>query len=171
MAPVLRAADRLGVTARAMNDADLPFVAALYASTRAEELALTGWSDTQRAAFLDQQHCAQHHHYQNHYPGLQWLILEQDGAAIGRLYLVEWAREFRVVDISLSASHRGQGVGGAIIADVLAAAAAAGKAVSIHAEKANAARRLYFRLGFAVVADKGVYELLEWQPPGTALSA
>lgn len=73
-------------------------------------------------------------------------------------------------DISLSASHRGQGVGGAIVEDVLTAATSAGKSVSIHAEKTNRARRLYVRLGFAVAADKGVYELLEWQPPGAALS-
>ncbi len=148
-----------------MNDADLPFVAALYASTRAEELALTGWPEAQQQLFLDQQHRAQDHHYRTYYPEMEWLILQQDGATIGRLYLSEWENEFRVVDISLIASHRGRGVGGAVFADVLAAAAAAGKGVSTHVEKSNPARRLYLRLGFTVAGDKGVYELLQWQPP------
>lgn len=162
----LPVAGRLGVTARAMTDEDLPFVAALYASTRIEELAGTGWPDDLRDGFLDQQHRAQHQHYQAHYPGLEWMILEQDGGAIGRLYLVEWPREFRIVDISLSARCRGKGIGAALFADLLAAAAARGKIVSIHVEKANPARRLYRRLGFEVVADKGVYDLLEWCPAG-----
>ena len=170
MAVALPAAGRLGVTARTMNDADLPFVAALYASTRFEELAGTGWPDSIRDAFLEQQHRAQHQHYQAHYPGLEWLILEAGGEAIGRLYVVEWAGEFRVVDISLAAPHRGRGIGAALFADLLAAAAALGKNVSIHVEKANPARRLYERLGFEVVADKGIYDLLEWHPPGAALS-
>ena len=151
-----------------MNDADLPFVAALYASTRAEELALTGWPEAQQQLFLDQQHRAQDHHYRTYYPEMEWLILEKEGAAIGRLYLSEWESEFRVVDISLLPDHRGGGVGGAVFADVQAVATAAGKGVSTHVEKANPARRLYLRLGFSVVADKGVYELLEWFPPGVA---
>lgn len=164
MAVALPAAGRLGVTARAMNDADLPFVAALYASTRFDELAATGWPDSMRDAFLEQQHRAQHQHYQTHYPGLEWLILEAGGEAIGRLYLAEWEREYRVVDISLIAPQRGRGIGAALFADLLAAAAARGKNVSIHVEKANPARRLYERLGFRIAADKGIYDLLEWCP-------
>ena len=37
------AAPRFGIAYRPMTDDDLPFVAALYASTRAEEVAPTGW--------------------------------------------------------------------------------------------------------------------------------
>ncbi len=168
MVPELPAAARLGVTARAMTDADLPFVAALYASTRAEELAPTGWPQAQRDMFLEQQHRAQHLHYKTHYPGMLWLILERSGAPVGRLYLVEWEREFRIADIALIESARGKGYGGAVLEDVIAAARARGKAVSIHVEKANPARRLYDRLGFETVADKGVYDLLERRAAGAA---
>ena len=60
--------------ARRHRSADAPtpicaFAAALYASTRAEELALTGWPEERRGTFLDQQHRAQHHHYRTYYPG------------------------------------------------------------------------------------------------------
>jgi predicted GNAT family acetyltransferase len=47
---------------------------------------------------------------------------------------------------------------------MLAAAGAAGKPVRMHVERFNPARRLYGRLGFREIADKGVYLLLEWQP-------
>ena len=61
---------------------------------------------------------------------------------------------------------RGQGIGGAILKDVLDDAAAAGKAVSIHVEVHNPARRLYERLGFEAVEDKGIYVEMVRRPPG-----
>lgn len=146
-----------------MTDADMDFAAALYASTRAEELALSGWPEQERGAFLDLQHRAQHHHYRTYYQGAEWLILEREGEAIGRLYLAEWRDQFRIVDISLVPASRGAGIGEAILRDVQEAARAAGKGVSIHVEKANPARRLYERLGFAVAEDKGVHDLMEWE--------
>jgi len=163
MPPPLREAARHGIAYRAMTDADLPFVAALYASTRAEEVAATGWPDDLRRAFLAQQHEAQHSHYRKFYPEAERLIIEREGEAIGRLYLAEWERELRVVDIALVPAARGTGIGCAILRDVQALATARGKAVSIHVEKNNPARRLYDRLGFAAVEDKGVYDLLEWR--------
>lgn len=163
MTVALVAAGRIGITARAMTDADLPFTAALYASTREQELARTNWPDDERRRFLDQQHAAQHHHYSTHYPGIDMLILEQGGAAIGRLYLVEWPDEYRVVDIAVAAPARGRGIGRAVIEDVQRAAEARGKGVSIHVEKQNPARRLYERLGFVLAEDKGLYDLLKWR--------
>ena len=165
MPPCLPVAESLGISLRPMTDDDLPFAAALYASSRADELAQTGWPLERRQAFLAQQHQAQHRHYRSHYPGAEWLIVERDGEAIGRLYLAEWERELRIIDISLVAAARGQGIGGAIITDLLAAAATLSKAVSIHVEKSNPARRLYHRLGFLGVIDKGAYLEMEWQPP------
>ena len=148
-----------------MTDDDLLFVAALYASTRAEEVAVTGWPIEHQRAFLAQQHEAQHRHYRLHYADALWLILEKDAAPVGRLYLDERDREFRVIDISLVPQCRGLGIGAAILRDVQDLARARDLGVSIHVEKNNPARRLYDRLGFALVEDQGVYDLLEWRPP------
>lgn len=147
-----------------MDDGDLRFSAGVYASTRAEEMARTTWTDEQQRAFLTHQFEAQHRHYRAHYEGAEWLIVERAGEPIGRLYLVEWEREFRIIDISLLPAARGNGAGGAIIGDIIDAAHARGKRVSIHVEQANPARRLYERLGFSAVEDKGVYLLMEWTP-------
>jgi predicted GNAT family acetyltransferase len=59
---------------------------------------------------------------------------------------------------------RGAGIGGAILRDTLALARERGKPVTIHVEKFNPARRLYMRLGFGIVADHGVYDLMRAEP-------
>jgi ribosomal protein S18 acetylase RimI-like enzyme len=161
MPPPPAAAAELGIAYRPMVEADLPFVEALYASTRTEELALTGWPETQQRAFLAQQHRAQHQYYRSQFAEAEWLIVERGGEAIGRLYLDKRDDLHRVIDISLVPAARGRGIGGAILTDVIAAADAQGKSVSIHVEMHNPARRLYDRLGFVTVADEGIYLRLE----------
>src|SRR5947209_19951959 len=96
-----------GLAFRRIGDADLPFLSRLYASTRMEELAVTDWSDAQKAAFLQAQFDAQHAHYQKYYQGSDFLLIERAGEPIGRLYLARWASEHRIVDIALVAEHRG----------------------------------------------------------------
>lgn len=164
MPPPLRAAARLGVSYRPMTDEDMPFLAALYYSTRAEEVAQTGWPAEMQQQFLAQQFDAQHRHYQRHYADAEWLVIERGGEAVGRLYIEEWQSQIRIIDIALVPAARGLGIGAAIFEDTFDDARAKGKKVSIHVEKNNPARRLYFRLGFEMIADEGVYDLLEWSP-------
>jgi GNAT superfamily N-acetyltransferase len=151
-----------GLTFRPITDADLPFLARVYASTRMEELAVTDWSDAQKAAFLQSQFDAQHFHYQKHFVGSDFLIVERAGTPVGRLYLARWTSEHRIVDISLLPEHRGGGIGSALLRDLLDEAARAGKAVTIHVEKFNPAMNLYRRLGFVAAGEEGAYDLMRW---------
>jgi ribosomal protein S18 acetylase RimI-like enzyme len=151
-----------GLTFRRIADADLPFLARVYASTRAEELAATGWSGEHKAAFLEAQFRAQHAHYQRYYPNADWLVAMRGDEDIGRLYIERWPSQHRIIDIALLPQYRGQGLGAALLRDLMDEAAAAGKAVTIHVEKLNPAMRLYRRLGFATEEDKGVYDLMRW---------
>lgn len=164
MPPPFPAAAAMGVAWRAMTDADLPFLAALYASTRAGEVTATGWPAETQAAFLRQQHEAQHRHYQASYDGADWLILERDGAPIGRLYLGAEDGALLLIDISLLPEHRGAGIGGALMRDLLGFARAASRSVVLHVERTNPARRLYERLGFATVETQPVYLRMVWTP-------
>ena len=164
MPPPLKAAAELGVTYRQFADEDLPFVADLYASTRREEVAVTGWPSEMQDAFLAQQHEAQHRHYALHFADAEWLIVERWGGSVGRLYLRELPETLHIVDIALLPEARGQGIGGAILRDVLDHARDLGKGVSIHLEKTNPARSLYARLGFRLVEDRGVYDFLRAEP-------
>ena len=166
--PPIEAAAAFGIAYRPMTDADLPFVARLYASTRADEVAATGWPPAMQAAFLDQQHRAQHQHYRTAFPESAWLIVERDGAAVGRLYLGETDAGLLLLDISLLPEERGAGLGGAMIRDVIAYAGAAGRTLSLHVERHNPARRLYERLGFVPVGEDPVYLEMAWRPQGEA---
>jgi ribosomal protein S18 acetylase RimI-like enzyme len=147
---------------RPVGDADLGFLAALYASTRMEELAPTGWPEAAKRDFLNQQFNAQHAHYLRHYPGAEWLVVERDAAAIGRLYFIHGTRECRIIDIAFMPEARNKGYGSAALGDLIEKAG--NKIVSIHVERMNPALSLYRRLGFEIVEDKGVYLLLERLP-------
>jgi ribosomal protein S18 acetylase RimI-like enzyme len=170
-APRFTAAAGLGLSFRRVCEADLPFLAQVYASTRTEELAVVPWSDAQKAAFLDMQFRAQHAHYQQHYPTADRFVILRTTEPVGRLYLGRFDHEHSVIEIALLPAHRGQGLGTALMQDLLDEAAAAGKPLRIHVEKNNPARHLYARLGFRPVADHGVYDLLERSPDPTQVNA
>jgi len=57
---------------------------------------------------------------------------------------------------------RGQGIGGALLRQIIDEARAAGLTVTIHVERQNPAFTLYQRLFFHPKEDKGVYWLIEW---------
>jgi GNAT superfamily N-acetyltransferase len=154
------------ISLRPVEQADEPFLRDVYASTRADELALVDWSDEQKAAFVQQQYEAQSRHYREHYPDATRDVIVVDGEPAGRLYVDRWPSEIRVVDIALLPRYRGRGVGSALLREVQAEAAASGRPVTIHVERFNPAQRAYGRLGFVAADDAGpVYQLLKWTPP------
>ena len=140
---------------------DRDFLLRLYASTREEELRLVDWSDEQKAAFVQQQFEAQDAYYREHYDPATFDVIEVDGEAAGRLYVARWEDEIRIIDIALVPEYRGRGIGTRLLRDLLDEAAASGKRLSIHVELNNPARRLYERLGFGPVEERGVYLLME----------
>ena len=155
-------ATEAGLSFRRATDADLPFLARVYASTREEEIAATPWSEAQKAQFLDMQFRAQHADYQTNYPEADWLVTLRGAEQIGRLYLDRWASQHCIIDIAFLPEHRGKGLGEALLRDLTDEAAAVRKTVMIYVEKFNPAMRLYHRLGFKTEEDKGVYDLMRW---------
>ena len=149
------------VELRPVEPGDEDFLYRVYASTRAEELAVVPWDETQKDVFLRSQFDAQDRWYREHYPRATYEVVSIDGEAAGRLYLHRGEAEIRIVDIALLPEHRGHGVGASLLRDILTEADAAGKRVTIHVERLNPALRIYERLGFSVAEDKGVYLLLE----------
>ena len=150
-----------------MCDDDMDFLYRVYAGTRQDEIAMTGWNEEEQEKFLRMQFHAQHTHYQREFREAAWDIVEKDGEPIGRLYLDRRPDEIRVIDIALLPSERGHGIGGALMRRVLSEAAVVGKLVRIHVERNNPAMHLYDRLGFEKVEDQGVYWLMEWDPKRT----
>ncbi len=152
------------ISYRTITEDDAEFLYAVYASTRQEELAQTGWSEEQKEQFLRMQFRAQHQHYQQHYADASFEIILLDGQPIGRLYLRRSNDEHRIVDIALLSEYRGRGIGKSIMNSILDGAQREGKPVRIHVERNNPALGLYHQLGFVQIEDKGVYLFMEWLP-------
>src|SRR4051812_5231333 len=96
---------------RPITPADDAFLARVYASSRADELAATDWSEELKANFCRSQFDAQSAYYTVNYPHVSFQIIERDGWPIGRLYVARWEKEIRIVDITLLPEFRGSGIG------------------------------------------------------------
>jgi ribosomal protein S18 acetylase RimI-like enzyme len=157
---------------RPITPEDDRFLAQVYASTRQEELQIVPWSETEKAAFLQQQFTAQHRFYQEQFTAAEFLIVLHQGQPIGRLYVDRRPNEISIIDIALLPAHRNQGIGSTLLRNILAEAQQINLPVRIHVEQYNPAQRWYTRFGFTKISDYGVYELMEWVPPqsGTGLT-
>jgi len=161
MGPPLRAAAAFGIRYRPEREDDLPFLAALYASARGREFAGLGWPPEMLSAFLGQQFDAQHRFYRARFPAAEWLIVEAEDAAIGRLAVERRESSLHLIDIALTPERRGGGLGGAILADLIDEAEALELPLSLQVDHANPARRLYERLGFRTLEARPPYEWME----------
>lgn len=147
------------------GDGDLAFLSRLYASTRQEELAAVPWSDADKARFLDEQFRLQRQHYRLHYAEAGFWVIERGDLPCGRVYVFASPSEYRLMDIALLPEQRSQGIGAALVNALLALATTDHRAVTLHVEPNNPANRLYQRLGFDFVEDRGAYRFLRWSPP------
>lgn len=148
-----------------ISDNDLAFLEKLYASTREEELSVTGWSDEQRQEFLKMQFDAQHKFYQEQFADAQFDLIVLNSKLIGRLYVERRNDEIRIIDIALLPKYRSRGLGSKLLQDLLDEARSKQLPVRIHVERFNPALKLYERLGFKHIEDNGVYYLMEALPP------
>jgi GNAT superfamily N-acetyltransferase len=69
---------------------------------------------------------------------------------------------FAPSDIALLPEYCNRGIGTTLQRELQSEAAAAGTPLRIHVERFNRALRLYERLGFRQIEDKGVYLFMEW---------
>ena len=148
---------------RAARPEDDEFMLAVYASTRAEEMALVDWPAEQQDAFVRMQFDAQRRHYLLHHPAAEYAVILHDGVPAGRLIVDRSGDVLALIDIALLPTYRGLGIGGELIRALQEEATRTGKAIRLHVEVFNPARRLYDRLGFVPVGEVGIYHALEWR--------
>lgn len=150
------------VSFRAIEDSDRDFLRELYATTRAVEMEMVPWTDEQKHEFIDMQFTAQHTFYQEQFKQADFSIVQKNGENIGRLYLDHRNDETRIIDIALLPRYQRLGIGRQLLTDIIDAARERAVPVTIHVEKNNSARVLYDQLGFKLVEDQGVYDLMRW---------
>jgi ribosomal protein S18 acetylase RimI-like enzyme len=151
------------ITLRETTPDDENFLFQVYASTRAEEMALVPWTDEQRVAFLKMQFNAQQSFYRERFPGAEYKVILVDGEPVGRVCVDRDNKTINILDIAVLPKHRRAGIGTSLLDNLLSEAKAAGAAVQIHVETFNPSLGLFERLGFTRIAEVGVNYLLEWR--------
>ncbi len=146
-----------GIGARPTDNGDQGFLRALYASTREDEMRATGWSPSRCRTFLDQQFDFQHRYYRAHHPNAMFLLLEEAGEPIGRLYWRSEPGHATLIDMSLVPALRGQGLGSAILQLLTDETDRRGQCIELHVEPDNRAQRLYRRFGFEVTGHDSLH--------------
>ena len=152
------------LTRRASQAQDETFLRSVYASTRALEIALSGWDAAQAEVFLRMQFDAQHRHYQAQYPDARFDVVELDGAAIGRITTMRQPQAIHLIDVALLPAWQRRGHGAALLRAVQDEAALDGRGVKLSVQLDNPAQQLYQRLGFEDVGVAGISRLMEWRP-------
>lgn len=143
---------------------DDAFLQKLYASTRAEEVALWGWPISQQELFLKMQCMAQQQSYHEQFPeGVHNLLLVED-IPIGQVFLHDIPTELHLVDISLIPEYQGRGIGSQLIQDLCRQAQHLHKPVRLQVLQFNRAQVLYHRLGFVITASADMRFHMEWRP-------
>jgi len=150
------------ISTRPVQQDDAPFLLWLYASTRAEELALVPWTDEQRQVFLRMQFAAQQDHYRKQYPLAIHEIVLVNERPIGQLYVARLEHEMRIIDLTIMPDQRNGGVGSFLLRRLLDEAALAARVVRIYVEDFNPSLRLFERMGFKPVEKEGMHILMEW---------
>ena len=140
-----------------------PFLDTLYRSTREPELQLTNWTEEQKTAFCRMQQFAQLADY-GRKPGASHQVIFCKKKLAGRLFSWESAEEIRLADISLLPEFRGQGIGRAVLLELMATARQKKKPLTLHVAAGNPARRLYESLGFRKMREVNDNVYMELAP-------
>ncbi|HET9838729.1 MAG TPA: GNAT family N-acetyltransferase [Candidatus Angelobacter sp.] len=154
----------MSITLRPYQDYDRDFLFKVYASTRADEIAPFGWPPAQQEAFLRMQFTAQQQWYSMSYAQAVHHIIELDGAPIGRLMVARAQPAAVLVDIALLPEHRGKGIGGQLIRDLIQQCNQEKLPLQLQVLRTNPALRLYERLGFIRTGEDQIYVQMERQP-------
>jgi len=146
------------------NPEDLEFLYKVYASTRAEEMAMTGWEHQEIDKFLRSQFELQHKQYMQNYKNGKFDIILYHKAPVGRLYVDRRKDDIRIVDIALLTEYRRQGIGSKIMKELIAESEEKKVSLSLHVEHNNPAMGLYEHLGFEKKELVGIYYFMIRKP-------
>lgn len=152
---------------RPETPADDGFLAYLFASTRAAEVASLAGGAAVRETFLRIQSMAQRAGHKAQHPGAERSIVLVDGAPVGRWMVDRSGHTLVLVDVALLPEQRGRGLGAALIRALLAEAARQRRPVGLHVLRSSPAARLYERLGFVRTGGSEIHDAMEWRPPGS----
>lgn len=153
--------EQLNLALRDTTPEDQDFLLDVYASTRLEELAVTGWDHNQKLTFLRMQFLVR----ERSYPEVDSKIILLNGRAVGRMLVDRGDAEILLRDIALLTEYRNAGIGSRLLQDLMTEAASAGKPINLHVLSTSPAVRFYERLGFSRTStEPAAYLEMKWVP-------
>jgi GNAT superfamily N-acetyltransferase len=140
------------------------FLYLLFASNRAAEMALMPISPADKEFLLQVQFRSMNDTYRKNYPAARYDIIELDRWPVGRIVTEVQANCVYYVDFALLPQAQGVGIGTTVLAAALEEPRRLGLPARLRSFSYNwAARRLYDKLGFAVVSEEPPQVILEWR--------
>jgi ribosomal protein S18 acetylase RimI-like enzyme len=153
--------EQLNLSLRDTTPEDQDFLLNVYASTRLDELAVTGWDDNQKLAFIRMQFLVR----ERSWPEVDSKIILLNGHPVGRMLVDRSDAEILLRDIALLTEYRNAGIGSRLLQDLMNEAAAARKLISLHVLSTSPAVRFYERLGFTKTStEPAAYLEMKWVP-------
>jgi ribosomal protein S18 acetylase RimI-like enzyme len=143
---------------------DQDFLFQLYASTRQADFVALGWNSAQLEPLLRMQYSSQRQWYETTYAHARHMIVQVGEERVGRIIMDHAADAITLVDISLLPEHRGHGIGGELIRNLIAQCSQEQLPLRLQVLKTNPAGRLYERLGFVKSGEDGLYIQMEKRP-------
>ncbi len=150
------------ITLRPVRDQDEEFLYTLYKLSRVEEFAIANLSEAQFEMLMRMQYAARKGSYEGNYPSAHHDVIAVDGMDAGQIWISRDGSQIRVIDISIAAAFQNQGIGGALMRDLMAEAQRAGIPIRCSVATNNpGSLRFHQRLGFRITSEDLMYHQLE----------
>lgn len=149
----------MNLTYRLAAPADFDFLFGLHkaAMQKLVEATFGSWDEPWQLAYFRR-------HFDPLVQRAELRVIQLDGQDVGLLHVQERAEELFIASLEILPERQGQGIGSAVVREVLRAAATQAKPVALQVLKANiAARSLYQRLGFGITGENETHYILAWE--------
>lgn len=151
---------------RTAEPGDEAFLLSLFSGGRAD-LEWADLSEKDKDELIRRQYFIQQKQLLTYYPFAEYNIVLLGEQPIGRIYIYKGETVYRILDIILLPQYRRMGIGTKLLKDILREAAVLCKGVELEVAWYNdSATRLYKKLGFHTIEDKGVCCEMQWSPEG-----
>jgi len=140
---------------------DDEFLLRVFCADRAPEFAPLGLSAPQLGELLRSQFDSRERQYRERFPTADFDLILHNAHPVGNCFAQRGPDEFVLIDITLLPEHRNQGIGTALVNDLIEAARAVRKPLHAHVLQGSPAWHLWQRLGFCEVSNDGIYRQIE----------
>ncbi len=146
------------------DEADKTFLYALFAATRAADMAAMPIGAVAKDFLLRAQYRSMTATYRHDYPNARWEVVEFMGEPVGRLITDVGDLCVTYVDIALSPSAQGRGLATRLMMDALEEPRRLGLPARVNVLQQNAASlKLCERVGFVREGESPPFVRLEWR--------